>query len=105
MSNWLCVSCLQTMKIFEEPREVDFFRANNVCRMELTASSPSNVVKSVENWLREKRGRSLVLASPEGELHEVRICSFWSFILIKGHLLDGYRCMEGLICKYGMYIL
>lgn len=52
---------LQIMKIFEEPRKRDFFRANNACRIELTASSPSRIVKNVDIWLTENRGKSLVL--------------------------------------------
>ncbi|KAH6801504.1 hypothetical protein C2S52_001968 [Perilla frutescens var. hirtella] len=56
----------QDMKIFEEPRESDLFQEDDL-KIELTATS-SKVVKTVDNWLRECHGKSLVLSSSNGEL-------------------------------------
>ncbi|KAK6128033.1 hypothetical protein DH2020_038236 [Rehmannia glutinosa] len=54
------------MKIYEEPREAHL-APNYFCNLELTASTTS-VLKTVDNWLRESHGRSLILVSPSIEL-------------------------------------
>ncbi|XP_020547903.1 FBD-associated F-box protein At5g38590-like [Sesamum indicum] len=62
----LIVYSKQNMKIYEEPGE-DYVLPNYFCKLELTASSRS-VLKTVDNWLRECHGRSIVLVSPSTEL-------------------------------------
>ncbi|KAL6537498.1 hypothetical protein OROMI_026032 [Orobanche minor] len=56
----------QEMKIYEEPKEADII-PDHVCKLVLTASLAS-VRKVVDSWLRECRGRSLILVSPCCEL-------------------------------------
>ncbi|KAK6153612.1 hypothetical protein DH2020_013251 [Rehmannia glutinosa] len=62
----LIVYSKQNMKIYEEPREAHL-APNYFCNLELTASTTS-VLKTVDNWLRESHGRSLILVSPSIEL-------------------------------------
>lgn len=59
------------MKIFEDPRD-SLEDENNLQKLELTASSTS-VVKTVDNWLRECHGKSLILNSSNDELMKVFI--------------------------------
>ncbi|KAI3463287.1 hypothetical protein Pfo_019950 [Paulownia fortunei] len=62
----LIIYSKQNMKIYEEPREAHLV-PNFFCKLELTTSS-TNVLKTVDNWLRECHGGSLILVSPSNEL-------------------------------------
>ncbi|KAK4413812.1 FBD-associated F-box protein [Sesamum alatum] len=62
----LIVYSKQNLKIYEEPGE-SYLLPNYFCKLELTASSRS-VLKTVDNWLRECHGRSVVIVSPRTEL-------------------------------------
>ncbi|GER45020.1 F-box family protein [Striga asiatica] len=62
----LIVYSKQSMTIYEDPREA-LEAQNFFCNLELTASL-RRVMKVVDDWLRESRGRCIVLVSASSEL-------------------------------------